>query len=194
MFPQMRTSSTPNTQHPSPVKHVPSDAHFINNQHSTPIIQPHNQTSSLRCALHQHPTNIIQQTCSLICALYQQPTLNTHHPTPQPNKFPQIRTSSTPNTQHPSPNKHVPSDAHLINTQHSTPTTRQTCSLRCALHQHPTLNNHHPSNMFPQMRTSSTPNTQHPSPNKHVPSDAHSSTPKIQHPTPNIGTKYFAKQ
>ena len=143
-----------NIQHPSklPTKHVTSDAHFINNQHSTPIIPPHNQTCSLRCALHQHLT------------------LNTYHPT---NMFPQMHTSSTPITQHSSLVKHVPSDAHLINTQHSTPTTRQTCSLRCAPHQHPTLNTHHPSNMFPQMRTSSTPNTQHPSPNNHVPSDAH---------------------
>ena len=66
--------------------------------------------------------------------------------------------------------------------------------------------------MFPQMRTSSTPNNKHPTPKrKHVPSDAHfintkhstpntqaniytSSSPKIQHPTPNTGTKYFAKQ
>ena len=96
---------------------------FINNQHSTSIIQPHNQTSSLRCALHQHLT------------------LNTYHPT---NMFPQMRTSSTPNTQQLSANKHVPSDAHLINTQHSTPIIQQTCSPRCAPHQHPTLDTHHP--------------------------------------------------
>jgi len=94
----MRTLSTTNTQHPSsnsPTKHVPSDAHFINNQHSTSIIQPHNQTCSLRCAFHQHLTLI------------------TYHPT---NMFPQMRTSSTPNTQYPSPVKHVPSNAHFINT------------------------------------------------------------------------------
>ena len=96
----MRTSSTPNTQHPSPIKHVPSDAHFINTQ---------------------HPTNIIQQTCSLRCALHQHLTLNTHQSS---NMFPQMRTSLTPNTQHPSPNKHVPSDAHFINTHHSTPNTQ----------------------------------------------------------------------
>ena len=141
---------------------------FINNQHSTSIIQPHNQTSSLRCALHQHLT------------------LNTYHPT---KMFPQMRTSSTPNTQQLSANKHVPSDAHIINTQHSTPINqktsthtkksqqilrhtkqhtknaltiylrsvmnfintkylkpipKQTCSLRCSLHQHPTLDTHHP--------------------------------------------------
>ncbi len=147
---------------------------FINNQHSTSIIQPHNQTSSLRCALHQHLT------------------LNTYHPT---NMFPQMRTSSTPNTQQLSANKHVPSDAHLINTQHSTPITQQTCSPRCAPHQHPTLNTHHPTNMFPQMRTSLTPNTQHPSPNKHVPSDAHfinthHSTPNTQNSTPNTHQRH----
>ena len=120
MFPQMRISSTPNTHHLSPNKHVPPDAHFINIHHSTTISQ---QTCSLRCAPHQHPT------------------LNTHHPS---NMFPLMRTSSTPNTQHPPPVKHVPSDAHFINTQHSTPIIRQTCSLRCALHQHLTLNTHHP--------------------------------------------------
>ena len=108
----MRISSTPNTHHLSPNKHVPPDAHFINTHHSTTISQ---QTCSLRCAPHQHPT------------------LNTHHPS---NMFPQMRTSSTPNTRHPSPNKHVPSDAHFINTQHSTPITQQPCSFRCALHQH----------------------------------------------------------
>ena len=101
-----------------------------------------------------------------------------------------MHTSSTPITQHSSLVKHVPSDAHLINTQHSTPTTRQTCSLRCALHQHPSLSIHHSSNKFPQMRTSLTPNTQHLSPNKHVPSDAHfinthHSTPNTQNSTPN---------
>ena len=99
-----------------------------------------------------------------------------------------MHTSSTPITQHSSLVKHVPSDAHLINTQHSTPTTRQTCSLRCAPHQHPTLNTHHPSNMFPQMRTSSTPNTQHLSPNKHVPPDAHFIN--TQHSTPNTHQRH----
>ena len=116
-----------------------------------------------------------------------------------------MRTLSTTNTQHPSstpPTKQVPSDAHFINTQHSTPIIRQTCSLRCAHHQHPTLNTHHPSNMFPrcaphqhltlnthhptnmfpQMHTSSTPITQHTSPVKHVPSDAHFIN--TQHSTP----------
>ena len=117
----MRTSLTPNTQHPSPVKHVPPDAHLINTQHSIPITR---QTCSLKCALHQHLT------------------LNTYHPT---NMFPQMRISSTPITQHPSLVKHVPSDAHFINTQHSTPIIRQTCSLRCAPHQHPTLNTLHPT-------------------------------------------------
>ena len=144
MFPLMRTLSTTNTQHPSSnptTKQIPSDAHFINTQHSTPITR---QTCSPRCAPHQHLT------------------LNTHHPS---NMFPQMRTSSTPNTQHLSSNKHVPpnahfinthhstpttrqtcpSDAHFINTQHSTPITQQTCSPRCALHQHPTLNTQHPS-------------------------------------------------
>ena len=143
MFPLMRTLSTTNTQHPSsnpPTKQVPSNAHFINTQHSTPITQ---QTCSPRCALHQHPT------------------LNTHHPS---NMFPLMRTLSTTNTQHPSPVKHVPSDAHFINTQHSTPITQQTCSLRCALHQHLTLNTHRPTNMFPQMRTH-----QHPTLNTHHP-------------------------
>ena len=96
-----------------------------------------------------------------------------------------MRTSSTPNTQHLSPNKHVPSDAHLINTQHSIPITRQTCSLKCALHQHLTLNTYHPTNMFLQMRTSSTPNTQYPSPVKHVPQMRISSTPNTQHLSPN---------
>ena len=109
--------------------------------------------------------------------------------------FPQMRTSSTPNTQHPSPIKHVPSDAHFINTQHPTNIIQQTCSLRCALHQHPTLNTHHPSNMFPQMRTSLTPNTQHPSSVKHVPSDAHlintqHSTPFTQHSSPNTHQRH----
>lgn len=116
----MRISSTPNTQHLSPNKHVPPDAHLINTQHSIPITR---------------------QTCSLKCALHQYLTLNTYHPT---NMFPQMRISSTPNTRHPSPNKHVPSDAHFINTQHSTPITQQPCSFRCALHQHLTLNTHHP--------------------------------------------------
>ena len=106
-----------------------------------------------------------------------------------------MRTSSTPNTQHPSPNKQVPSDAHFINTHHSIPITRQPCSLRCALHQHLTLNTYHPTNMFPQMRTSSTPNTQHLSPNKHVPSDAHfinthHSTPNTQNSTPNTHQRH----
>lgn len=111
-------------------------------------------------------------------------TTNTQHPssTPQPNKFPQMRTSSTPNTQHPSPVKHVPPDAHIINTQHSIPITRQTCSLKCALHQYLTLNTYHPTNKFPQMRISSTPITQHPSLVNHVPSDAHFIN--TQHSTP----------
>ena len=139
-------------------KHVPSDAHFINNQHSTPITQPRNQTSSLRCAPHQHLT------------------LNTHHPS---NIFPQMRTSSTPNTQHLSPVKHVPSDAHFINTyhpsnmfprmrtssttntQHPTP-KHKTCSLGCALHHHLTFNSQHPSRHLHIIITQkSTPNTQH---------------------------------
>ena len=106
-----------------------------------------------------------------------------------------MRTSSTPNTQHLSPNKHVSSDAHLINTQHSIPITRQTCSFRCAPHQHLTLNTHHPTNMFPQMHTSSTPITQHTSPVKHVPSDAHfinthHSTPNTQNSTPNTHQRH----
>ena len=106
-----------------------------------------------------------------------------------------MRTSSTPNTQHLSPYKQVPSDAHIINTQHSIPITHQTCSLKCALHQHLTLNTHHPSNMFPQIRISSTPNTQHLSPNKHVPSDAHfinthHSTPNTHHSTPNTHQRH----
>lgn len=121
-------------------KHVPSDAHFINNQHSTPITQPRNQTSSLRCAPHQHLT------------------LNTHHPS---NMFPQMRTSSTPNTQHLSPVKHVPSNAHFINNQHSTP-KQKTCSLGCALHHHLTFNSQHPSRHLHIIITQkSTPNTQH---------------------------------
>ena len=149
---------------------------FINTQHSTSIIQPHNQTSSLRCALHQHltlntyhPTNMFPQMRThqhpslnthhpsnmfLRCAFHQHLTLNTHHPS---NMFPLMRTLSTTNTQHPSPVKHVPSDAHFINTQHSTPITQQTCSLRCALHQHPSLNTQHPK--F---------NTQHPSKAPHT--------------------------
>ena len=93
-----------------------------------------------------------------------------------------MRTSSTPNTQHPSPVKHVPPDAHIINTQHSIPITRQTCSLKCALHQYLTLNTYHPTNKFPQMRISSTPITQHPSLVNHVPSDAHFIN--TQHSTP----------
>ena len=119
---------------------------FINTQHSTSIIQPHNQTSSLRCALHQHLT------------------LNTYHPT---NMFPQMRTH-----QHPSLNTHHPSNMFL----------------RCAFHQHLTLNTHHPSNMFPQMRISLTPNTQHLSPNKHVPSDAHFIN--THHSTPNTHQRH----
>ena len=102
--------------------------------------------------------------------------------------FPQMRTSSTPNTQHPSPNKHVPSDAHFINTHHSIPITRQPCSLRCAFHQHLTLNTRHPSNMFPQMRTSSPPITQHPSLVKQVPSDAHFIN--THHSTPNTHQRH----
>ena len=102
-------------------KHVPSDAHFINNQHSTPITQPRNQTSSLRCAPHQHLT------------------LNTYHPS---NMFPQMRTSSTPNTQHQTPkhktcslgcalhhhltfnSQHPSRHLHIIITQKSTPNTQ----------------------------------------------------------------------
>ena len=116
----MRISSTPNTQHPSSVKHVPSDAHLINTQHSILITR---QTCSLRCALHQHPTlnTHHQSNMFLRCALHQHLTLNTRHPS---NMFPQMRTSSTPITQHPSLVKHVPSDAHFINTQHSTPFTQ----------------------------------------------------------------------
>ena len=103
---------------------------FINTQHSTSIIQPHNQTSSLRCALHQHltlntyhPTNMFPQMRT-----HQHPSLNTHHPS---NMFPQMRISLTPNTQHLSPNKHVPSDAHFINTHHSTPNTHQRHHILC---------------------------------------------------------------
>ena len=95
-----------------------------------------------------------------------------------------MRTSSTPNTQHPSRNKHVPPDAHFINTHHSTLITRQTRSLRCALHQHLSPNTYHPPNMFPQIRTSSTPITQHPSLVKHVPPNAHFIN--TQHSTPII--------
>jgi len=69
MFPRMRTSSTTKTQHPTPkhktcslecalhqqpklntqhlnTKHVPPDAHFINNQHSTPNNRTNIYTSS----------------------------------------------------------------------------------------------------------------------------------------------------
>ena len=84
------------------------------------------------------------------------------------------------NIQHPSklPTKHVTSDAHFINNQHSTPII------------HPPQ-----PNKFPQMRTSSTPNTQHLSPNKHVPSDAHfinthHSTPNTQNSTPNTHQRH----
>ncbi len=116
----MRISSTPNTQHLSPNKHVPSNAHLINTQHSIPITR---QTCSLKCALHQHLTlnNHHPSNMFLRCALHQHPTLNTHHSS---NMFPQMRTSSTPNTQQLSSNKHVPSDAHFINTQHTTPNTQ----------------------------------------------------------------------
>ena len=96
MFPQMRTSSSVNIQHPvldtqikhlllnehfiinqysSPntqTKHVPSDAHFIISQHSTPSTRHPNKTSSLRRTFHHHPIFITQQpskTCSLRCAL-----------------------------------------------------------------------------------------------------------------------------
>mgnify|MGYP000579350727 CR=1 FL=1 len=117
----MRISSTPNTQHPLSVKHVPP-----------------------RCAPNQHPTLNTHHPSNMFlrCAFHQHLTLNTYHPT---NMFPQMRTSSTPITQHPSLVKHVPSDAHFINTQHSTPITQQPCSLRCAPHQHLTLNTQHPS-------------------------------------------------
>jgi len=79
-----------------------------------------------------------------------------------------MRTSSTTNTQHPTP-KH------------------KTCSLKCALHQHQTFNTQHPNaNMFPQMRTSSTPNIQQPTPKQAnmFPLMRTSSLPNIQHPTP----------
>ena len=69
-----------------------------------------------------------------------------------------MRTSSTTITQHPTP-KH------------------KTCSLKCALHQQPTLNTQQPNQHLHIIIT------QHSTPNTH-----------IQHPTPNIGTKYFAKQ
>ena len=63
-------------------------------------------------------------------------------------------------------------ETHFINNKYST-SPSPTCSLECALHHHPTFITQTP-NMFPRMRTSSSPN--------------------IQQPTPNIGTKYFAKQ
>ena len=128
----MRTSSTPNTQHPSPVKHVPPDAHIINTQHSIPITR---QTCSLKCALHQyltlntyHPTNKFPQMRISSTPITQHPLLNTHHSS---TMFPLMRTSLTPNTQHLSPNKHVPSDAHFINTHHSTPNTHQRHHILC---------------------------------------------------------------
>ena len=89
---------------------------------------------------------------------------NNQYPTPKPNMFPRMRTSSSVNIQHPvldtqtkhlpldehfiinqysSPNnqaKHVPSDAHFIISQHSTPSTQppnKTSSLRRTYHHHP---------------------------------------------------------
>jgi len=73
---------------------------------------------------------------------------NNQHPTPKPNMFPRMRTLH-----------HHPT----INTQHPS----QTCSPRCALY---------------IITEQSIPNTQA----KHVPSDAHfTSSPNSQHPSPN---------
>ena len=136
MLPLMRTLSTTNTQHPS----------------STPP----NQTSSLKCALHQHLTLNTYHPTNMFPQMRTSSTPNTQYPSPVKH-VPQMRSSSTPNTQHPSPVKHVPPDAHIINTHHSASITRQTSSLRCALHQHPSLNTQHPK--F---------NTQHPSKAPHT--------------------------
>ena len=110
----------------------------------------------------------LEQTCSLRCALYQHQTFNTQHTNTNTNIFPRMRTSSTPNIQHPTAkHKHIPSDAHFINTKHSTPNSQtQTCSLECALYQHLTFNTQQPSQHLHIIITqNSTPNTQHLTPN-----------------------------
>ena len=59
MFPQIRTSSSANIQHPTlnpQAEHVPSDSHFIISQHSTPNPQAEHVPSDAHFIISQHST------------------------------------------------------------------------------------------------------------------------------------------
>ena len=104
MFPQMRT-----------LHHQPT----FNTQHS-------NKTCSLGCALYiiteQSTPNT--QTKHVPSDAHFTSSPNNQHPTPKPNMFPRMRTSSSVNIQHPVLNtqtKHLLLDEHIIITQYSSP-------------------------------------------------------------------------
>ena len=136
MFPRMRTlSSSPNNQHPTAKPNMFPQMRTLHH-HLTINTQHLSQTCSLGCALfHHHPTINNQhssQTCSLSCALHH------HHPTIITQHLSQtcslgcalyvITQQSTPITQA----KHVPSDAHFTsspNSQHPSPNSHERNSI-----------------------------------------------------------------
>ena len=91
MFPQMRTSSTPNNKHPTPKRKTYSlgcalHQHLtINTQHPNANMFPRMRTSST--PNNKHPTPK-RKPYSLGCALHQHPTFNTQHPTQAPDTLP----------------------------------------------------------------------------------------------------------
>ena len=105
MFPQMRTSSSVNIQHPvldTQIKHLLLNEHFIINQYSSPNTQTKHVPSDA----------------------YFTSTPNIQHQTLKQNMFPRLRTSSSVNIQHPVPDtqtKHLLLDEHFIITQYSSP-------------------------------------------------------------------------
>nr|WP_314685039.1 hypothetical protein [uncultured Prevotella sp.] len=136
IFPRMHTSSlSPNNQHPTPKQNMFPRMRTLssspNNQYPTP--KP-NMFPRMR-TLHHHPTIITQhpsQTCSLECALYiitQQstPITQAKH-VPSDAHFIIITEQSTPITQA----KHVPLDAHFTsspNSQHPSPNSHERDSI-----------------------------------------------------------------
>ena len=128
MFPQMRTLlSSPNNQHPTPRQNMFPQMRTLHH-HRTVNTQHPSQTCSLRCALYiiteQSTPNT--QTKHVPSDAHFTSSPNNQHPTPKPNMFPQMRTSSSsPNNQHPTPKPNMFPQMHTYssspNNQHPTP-------------------------------------------------------------------------